>query len=424
MTQQLKKYSFLPWIIWGLSALFYFYEFLLQVSPNVIAEDLMREFHMDGAALGYCGALYFWSYALMQIPVGILLDRFGSRKWLTIAAFVCALGSFGFASSSSIIAADLSRTLMGFGSAFAAVGCLNLAARWFSSKHFALLTGLMVTIGMLGAAFGEEPFALVIGTMGWRHALFALGWIGLFLSALMWLVIRDYPKGKHPRISPTKAPLWEGLRRVISNRQSWIAAIYGGLMFAPTPILGALWGTSFIEHSYHFSHTTAAGMSSAIFIGWIIGCPFFGWLSDHFCLRKPPMYIASVGALISALLFIYLPIWSPLVLAVLLAFFGFISSGFAPAFSIVREINPHRYSATSLGFMNMANTLGAAAAQPAIGIILDTLWTGTMNNGARIYSVHQYQIALSAIPIMILLSLFLLPFIRETRCVGYEENHA
>ena len=118
----------LPWVIWGLGALFYSYEFFLQVSPGVMAHDLMHTFKVNATQLGNLGALYFYAYAMMQIPVGVLLDSLGPRRLLTIAIIICACGAIFFGSAHTFWVAGTGRFLTGLGSAFAAVGCLHLAA--------------------------------------------------------------------------------------------------------------------------------------------------------------------------------------------------------------------------------------------------------------------------------------------------------
>lgn len=411
----LKK-NLLPGVVWGLGALFYFYEFLLQVSPSVMVPELMRDFSVTAEALGILGGVYFCAYASMQIPAGVLLDRFGPRRLLTYASATCVIGTLLFALTTNFMFASLARLLIGLGSAFAAIGCFKLATNWFPPKRFSLLTGILLTIGMLGAIGGETPLALMVHHIGWRSSLFILVGVGTLLSLTIWLVVRDQP---HPQptillIQENWLKLYLGLKHIVKNKQTWLAAIYGGLMFAPTSTLGGLWGVPFLMATYDLSRPVASSMISLLFVGWAVGSPITGWVSDTTRLRRPPMFVGASGALLCMLSLLYINQLPLMVVSLLLFSFGFFSSGFLPMFSIVKEINPRHVSASATGFANMLNMLGGAFMQPLIGCVLDYYWKGELQAGTRIYSVTSYHIALGILPILITIALLILPFVKET----------
>lgn len=419
----LKKHHLLkasPWFMWGLAAFFYFYEVFIQVSPGVMVPELMRAFAVNAAALGNLAAFYFYIYAPMQIPVGVLVDRYGPRLLMTVAAVSCAFGCFLFGTAKLLGTAEIGRLFIGFGSAFAVVSCLKIAAIWFPVKRFALLTGLMVTIGMLGAIGAEAPLAMLVANMGWRGSMLILAIIGLGLSALIWFYIRDKQNPKLEAIQDRRAPLFEGLLQVIKQKQSWFVAIYGGLVFAPTSIFGALWGVPFLMVAYHLDRPVAAGVISMLFIGWVVGGPIGGWISDYINRRLPPLYIASIGSFLTLATVIYVPNLSLLHLNLLLFAFGFFSSWFLPSFSVIRELNSPAITATALGFMNALNMVGGAAGQPFVGFLLDLFWQGKMEQGVRVYSLDTFHSALIALPVMLALSLVFILFIRETHCKPVE----
>jgi MFS family permease len=417
MSQNKNSYSCVfPWVVWGLGALFCFYEFLLQVSPGVMVPDLMRAFSANATGLSYLAAAYFYAYAGMQIPVGVLLDRFGSRRLLTLACIICAVGCVVFSMAHTLPMGIFGRTFIGFGSSFAIVGCLNLAARWFPPQRFAFLMGLLLAVGMSGAIGGGAPLAFMVSNLGWRHSVLIFSVVGVLLAVVIWLVVRDHPPEHKQVMSQHQAPLLTGLKAVLRSRQSWLSAIYGGLMYAPTPMICALWGVPYLMRAYGFTRPVAAGIISIIFVGWAVGSPFFGWYSDFIGRRKPIMTIAAVVALISIIGVIYLPNLNAPILIILFFVFGFFSGGFAVSFSLTREINPSRYSATSLGFMNMINMFGCAVVQPVVGVILDYFWNGSMQDGARVYSIGAYHLALTIIPVLMFIALMLIPFIKETYC--------
>lgn len=279
---------YFPWLIWGLATLFYAYEFFLQVSPSVMVPDLMAAFKVNAATLGNLAALYFYAYAIMQIPAGIFLDTFGPRKLLTVAVATCICGVLLFASAHSLWHAQIGRLLIGFGSSFATIGSFKLASSWFSPNRFAFISGLTVMIGMLGAIFGGAPLAILVDHVGWRASLVLFGIIGIVLCALIWLIVRDCPMSATTSTSTIKKTnqylqqdkLISSLSSIFKKKQNWLTAIYGGLIFAPTSAFAALWGVPYLMADHHLSNPIAASAISMIFLGWAFGSPFWGWFSD------------------------------------------------------------------------------------------------------------------------------------------------
>lgn len=412
--------SIMPWVVWGLGCLFYFYECLLQVSPSVMSNELMHDFAVTSHTLGILSGIYFYSYAVMQLPGGLLLDYFGPHRLLSIATIVCAVSTIAFGMTDNFFMACVSRLMIGCGSAFAAIGTMKLAANWFPSYRFALLTGLMVTLGMLGAIGGEAPLALLIDSFGWRQSMIIMGNIGLILAVLIFLIARDTPKdykvSDHLHPDEEEARLLPSLATLITNKQLWLVALYGGLMYMATPVFCGLWGVPFLMAKMDIAKATAANYISLVFVGWAIASPLWGLYSNRIGLRKPPLYIGCVGALICSTLFIFAPIQSTLLMEILLFAFGLFSAGFLPAFSVAKELCNRKYVATGLSFMNMMNMVGIALAQPLIGYILDLMWNGEMAGAVRLYPIQAYHTGLFILPLGMLIALFILPLIKETYC--------
>lgn len=417
LTGHSTRTKLLPWVVWGLSCVFYFYECLLQVSPSVMSNELMRDFSVTSHTLGILSGIYFYSYAAMQLPGGVLMDYFGPQRLLTLATLICALSTIAFGYTDSFYTACVARLMIGFGSAFAAVGTMKLAANWFSAQRFALLTGMMVTIGMLGAIGGEAPLALLIDHYSWRQSMLIMGVVGLFLAVLILLVVKDAPDTSNmPKTNVDEEPLWPSFLTLIKNKQLWCVAVYGGLMYLSTPVFCGLWGVPFLMYKMHLAKATAANYISLVFVGWAIASPLWGIFSNRIGKRKPPLYIASFGALASCLAFIYAPVESSILMQIFLFLFGIFSAGFLPAFAVAKELCDKRYVATGLSFMNMMNMLGIALAQPLIGLILDRMWQGEIIDKVRVYPLEAYHWALALLPIAIFISLLILPRIKETNC--------
>ncbi|MBI2786931.1 MAG: MFS transporter, partial [Legionella longbeachae] len=407
-------------MVWGLGCLFYFYECLLQVSPSVMSNELMRDFSVTSQTLGILSGVYFYSYAAMQLPGGVLMDYFGPHRLLTLATVVCAISTIAFGMTDNFFMACVARLMIGFGSAFAAVGTMKLAANWFPAQRFALLTGLMVTLGMLGSIGGEAPLALLIENFGWRSSMIIMGIIGLVLSVLLAIIAQDAPKkiviDSPHHLTEEEEQLIPSLLALMKNKQLWLVACYGGLMYMATPVFCGLWGVPFLMNKMMLTKTTAANYISLVFIGWAIASPLGGIYSNRIGLRKPPMYIGCIGALISSVLFIFAPISNTICMEILLFAFGIFSAGFLPAFTVAKELCNKKYVASGLSFMNMMNMIGIALAQPIIGLILDKMWKGELNGNVRVYPLEAYYTGLAILPLGMLIALIILPKIKETYC--------
>lgn len=409
--------AILPWMVWFLAALFYLYENIIQVSPGVMVTDLMTAFAINSGALGSLTAFFFYSYAGMQIPVGVLVDNYDARYLLTGATLSCVVGCFLFATAHSLSVAALGRLLIGFGAAFAAVCTMKLASTWFPVRKFSLLVGLMVTMGMLGSMIGEKPLAILVENVGWRQAILSLSGFGVVLALLIFCIVRESPSTvKKAAHHETKGhPLLQGLLQVIKCSQSWILAVYGGLMFASTSIFGGLWGVPFLMNAYNLSRPEAAGVVSIMFFGWVVGAPLSGVLTNLVNSYKKVLWISSLGALTVILIVLFVSNLPLFILSALIFSFGVFSSFFLPSFTLMYDLHSDGNSGAALGFMNTANMVGGAIGQPVIGMILDMLWDGSMVNNARVYSTANYQYALSCLPVMIAISLLLIPIITEKK---------
>ena len=172
----------LPLLGWLVGSLFFFYAWILRVSPSVMVEEFMRDFAVGGAIVGNLSALYFYGYAGMQIPVGLLLDRFGPRRLMTVAAGVVAVACLMFAWSDGLVGASVARFLIGAGCAFSLVGAMAVAGQWFPRERFALLAGLAMMFGMAGGVFGQAPLRVAVDATDWRTTMAAVGVVGLLFT--------------------------------------------------------------------------------------------------------------------------------------------------------------------------------------------------------------------------------------------------
>jgi len=398
-------------------ALFFALAFIQRVAPSVFTGELMRDFAVGAAALGALSAWYFYAYAAIQIPVGMLNDRFGPRKLMSAALAVCALGSAGFALSESVAAASLFRAAIGAAVAFAFVGTLTIAHDWFAPARFAMLAGAVQTVGMCGAVLGQAPLRHLVEAAGWRATVGAMAAAAVVMAVAMFYIVPRRPHNAAPPVPPTGKPgAFTGVATVAANPQTWACAGIGFGMTATMLAFAGLWAVPWLSDVYAYPVAQAAGVASLLFVGWAVGAPGSGWLSDRIGRRKP---VLLAGVFCSAAVFsvtLFAGVSAPAALAVLFFLLGLSGSFMTVGFAAMREVNPLQHSATAMGVFNMFVVGSGAVMQPVIGWLLDLNWDGATAAGARIYTAAAYAKALSALLATHALALACVLLLRETRC--------
>lgn len=408
--------KFNAYVIFLLAASFYLYEFVLQVAPSVMAGPMMRTFNVGAEGFGIIAAFYFYAYAPMQLPAGLLFDRYGPRKLMSTALLMCALGSFFFASTESVYTACLGRFLIGIASAFSFIGVLVLISRWFPARQFALFAGIAQAMSSVGAISGEVPLAALTGAVGWRNASFILSGIAILLAALLWTFIRDYPDNstqQKPRVR-LKEEMYRFVE-VCKHAYTWIIGAYAFTIWTPIAVFAALWSVPYLEVKYDVGVVVASSMSSMIWVGIGVGSPLLGWFSDRISSRKLSLGISSVLGLSASLTIFYASDISIPTMYFLLFVLGIGSSGQSVSFAVVTENNPSYLVGTASGFNNLCVLLGGAIFQPLVGRILHRSPDVKLVDSVYVYSEAAYQNSLMVVPICYALSLLIvLFFLRES----------
>jgi MFS family permease len=402
---------------WATGALFFFYAWVLRVAPSVMIDEMMRDLAVGGAVIGNLSAVYFFGYAGMQVPVGLLIDRYGPRRLMTAAAVACAGGCLIFAASSGITGVAVGRFLIGASAAFSLVGAMSIAGLWFPARRFALLSGLAMMLGMAGGVFGQAPLRLVVDALDWRGAVLVLALGGLALAIAAWTTVRD-----RPREAKAPTPILAGLGRVLRNRQTWLIAIAG--LGTTGPLLGfaSLWGVPYFVATLGIDRTAAASITSMMFIGWGVGAPLIGWASDRIGRRRVPFILGLATCVVAMAAIVYVPGQSTSTLMALCFLCGFGGATQIVGFAAAREHNPVALSATAIGLVNGAVTGAGALFQPLLGWLLDLNWQGRLVDGARVYDPAAYRIAFGAIVVGCVIGFFCTLALRETYCKPLDER--
>jgi MFS family permease len=401
-------------IAFALGTLFFGYAFVQRVSPSVMTAELMRDFAVGGAALGSLSAFYFYAYASIQLPVGMLTDHFGPRKLMSFAAGLCALASLGFALSDSVLTASLGRALIGGTVAFGFVGTLAIAGYWFRPSQYALLAGLLQTVGMSGAIFGQAPLRQMVEAIGWRDTINILALVALLLALLLFFLVPVRSSEQKQRASDVG--ILQGLKAVTVNPQTWLCSLVGFGMAASMLAFGGLWGVPWLSTVRGYTTTEAAGITSMLFVGWAIFSPLCGWASDRIGRRNPILRAGALVALLALLFLIYFTPDNTALLMALIFVLGAGGSAMTVCFGSVKELNDINYSSTSLGLMNMCIVGSGAVMQPLIGWLLDLNWDGSLQQGARVYSAAGYNAAFASLLVVTLAALAGTLLLRETWC--------
>jgi len=372
--------------------------------------------------LGNLSAAYFYSYAAMQIPSGLLVDSVGPRKVSTWGCFVAAIGILIFAWGPSLWAAYLGRFLIGCSVAVAWVSCMKLAGHWFPANRFATVTGVALLFGNVGGVLAGVPLSELVSWVGWRPAMAVSGLVTLVITMVIWFVVRDDPD-EYGYQSHAHASLLENgslsalaaLKSVIFRKDTWLLFFAGGLSAAPVLVFAGLWGVPYLTQVHGLERTHAATITSTMLIAWAAGGPVLGALSDRIGRRKLPYLGATFLAAIFWAVFLFADL--PYIFFYpVLALIGFMSAALIIGFALAREVN-HPGAAGAVGGVVNMSVLGIAAImQPTLGMILDKHWDGVLVDGARIYSSEAYASAFVWLFICTALSVVMVLLTKESYC--------
>jgi len=368
------------WLIFGILALGYIMVYFHRLCTAVVAVDMMRDLEAGGTIIGLLAAAYFYPYALMQLPAGLLSDSWGPRRTITLFFCVASLGSLLLGLAPGLFWALLGRTLVGLGVAMLFVSTMKVLAEWFRVREFATMTGILMAMGGVGLVISTTPLALLSSALGWRMSFVIVGVFTAVMAALVWIIVRDRPADRglpspveHAR-DEVSIGLLEGMKRVLSYPPFWAVAIWfffiAGIFFS----FGGLWGGPYLMHLYNLSSAEAGNILMMSAIGMITGSPFLGFVSNRVMKGRKPIIIISTVITVGlmALLAFYtekIPLFG---LYGLLFFMGFFTSSIVViGFTTTKELFPVQIAGTSTGLVNLFPFAGGAVLQPLLGYFIE-----------------------------------------------------
>lgn len=356
------------WLTFAVATSFFLFEFVARISPSLASDDIAAWFNLSSAGFGTLSSLFFWVYAPMQLVVGLLLDRFGARRLMVPAIAVCVSGVVLFAATANPVIGAIGRALTGLGAAFAFVGALYVVNHRFSPARFALLSGLVNAVGMLGTALGAVWLSSLIASEGWRSVYFTVAGAGIVIFLLALAFLRD--DGDAPAPADDPHPL-AALKPLFRDGRVWLIAVMGALFYMPVNVYGGLWGKSELIHDRGLSATEAELAVSMLFWGMALGSILWGALSDALGHRKYLVLGATLATAAAYGTALFLPGLGLTTLAALLFLAGMFNGAQMLSFAMAKEGHPAAVSGTIIAFVNMIGIGGALIFQPLLGGLID-----------------------------------------------------
>ncbi|MBT3226515.1 MAG: MFS transporter [Deltaproteobacteria bacterium] len=385
--EKLKRVFKYRWVIFTMLAFAYFFVYFHRLSLSVVANDLLSDFKTSASVMGLLGSMYFYCYAAMQLPSGLLSDSIGPRKVVSVSLLIAAIGSILFGFAPTIEIAFVGRIMVGLGVSVVFIPTMKILSQWYRVKEFAFMSGILNAVGGIGALGATWMLALMTGSFGWRLSFELIGVFTLLIVLLVWFFVRDKPDdmgwpsvveldvkdGKTSKQSK-QIPLLEGMKIVLKEKYFWPVAIWffidAGIFFG----FGGLWGGPYLMDVYGLQRSEVGAILSMIAWGMIIGSPLTSFVSDKVLKSRKKTFMLYTSLLVA--LFIFLNIFpSGLPIGALYMIFFMLSvsasSIVVMGFTTTKELFPVEIVGTSVGSVNIFPFFGGAVFMPIMGKVLD-----------------------------------------------------
>jgi len=425
-TETAAKMLKFRWLIFAILALAYFFVYFHRLSLSVVANDIVRDFKTTASVMGLLGSIYFYCYAAMQLPAGLLSDSIGPRKSVTVFLLGASIGSLVFGLAPNIEIAFVGRVLVGFGVSMVFIPTMKILSQWFRATEFAMMAGILNAVGGIGVMAATWLLAAMTAGFGWRLSFDIIGGCTFIIVALVWFIVRDRPAdkgwpspmeldeaGKAAAPKPAAIGLLEGALKVVSEKYFWPVAVWFffdcGIFFG----FGGLWGGPYLMHVYGMTRAEAGAILSMIAWGMIIGSPFLGYLSDKILKSRKKVFLICTSCLAVEMILLRLfpsGLPRPVLYGVFFFFSVFASSMVVIGFTMAKELFPVEMAGTSVGTVNLFPFLGGAVFMPVLGRILDS-WPKT---AAGAYDIKAYKAMLLVMAVSAVIALVCTFFMKET----------
>ncbi len=379
--------------------LVYSFDPVMQSFPSIFVDEFMRTFSTSAIGVGIIASSYFYSYNLLQIPAGVLCDKFGTKRIIIISSLICMIALFLFSHAHTMSQAITSRILMGLGASCAAVIMILVCKEYFNVVLLPVLIGIAQFACNVGALCGQYPLTFLSAAVGWRSAILWLNVIPVFIIVA---TIFFFKKNQNTNI---KHHYFHEIKTVFKNKHNWHIGLYAMLLWTPFYTFASLWGIPYLREKLGINVTVASQLVAIAWIGSGVGSILIGMLSSYLQERK---FSILLSALIGILIFpfmIFFHITNLTALSIVLFIFGLASAGQALSFAMIDDHNSETVLGTASGFNNTIIMIGPMLIDPIVGGLLKWHWDGTMHDGIPYYSVANFESAFMIIPILFIASL-------------------
>ena len=382
--------------MWFITTMFAFVQFFLQIIYSAMSDQVMQEFNIGTALTGLLSSTFFYTFIVLQIPAGIILDRYDIRHVTTISSAICGIGCIVFGLAPNFHIAIIGRLLMGMGGTFGFLGMTKVVRLWYKSSQFSLMVGMSELLANLAAAFGIGVTTFFIVKFGWRVNMISFGFLTLFISLMSHLYLRKPEINR--KLRTYKLTIKKQIIMVIRKPQCWLVCLY---IFGTGAVMNAfcaLWGLPFLSTTYGLSHEMSGIGIAIVFIGLAVGCPIIGVLVDTIGQVRRIMIISSFLTMVimSAIIFPlghYGQQWVYLLLFLL----GLFGSCYFLAYEKMKHLVHESVQGIAIAICNMSLMMGALILQPLIGFILQF-------SNQKTPKFTQYQHALIILILVLLMS--------------------
>ena len=368
-----KQNSSFRWVVFASVLLTYLFMSSQRTAPGLITEQVMLDFNVTATTIGLLASIQFFVYTGLQIPMGILADRFGPNFFLMIGAILTGFGTIIYSLGTHEFALFFARILTGIGDATIWVNMVLILSRWFNAKEFTSLIGVVAATGSLGFLLATVPFSLWVDLLGWRAAFFSTGLLLCLCGILLFIVLVKKPKQSvFEKTNRQREKTWALLRRIASNRQAWALFLcHFGIVGTFVGFIGS-WAVPYGMNLYGMTRSDASQLILISLIGALIGSPLFSWISSKLEMIKRPYIVVHIILSLSWFTFVLFEGNPPMFLLTLLFFvIGLMYGANALTFAAVRKSFPIKESGIASGFANTGGFLSAVLLPSIFGYVLD-----------------------------------------------------
>lgn len=406
----IKEKSHSPLVVWGVFVIFYMYQFIARSAfPAVLTEEYMKYFCLDAQGVGGLVSCYYVLYTLIQIPAGIIIDRFSLKLIAPLAVLICTTGVLVFILTRDVFIARIGQMLVGFGSAFAFLMVLKVSIGQFSPERRAVMLTCAISIGCLGPVIFSPLISVIVKTFYWKTVMMVYTIAGYALACVVWSLLKTEKRSEVKQ----RNSVVQSLKIIVSSPQAWILVLFALMQYSPLSALADLWGTSYIKKLCDADVTAASSANSMIYLGMIIGGPLFSYLAVYIDSYKKTMLISSICCALVFTAVLLSDHGVSLYMVFILFFLMGLFSSATLHFPLSVVLFPKEIHGALSGFINMGSMLSGVILMPFIGYLVDTSWNGAIENGIRIYSLADFKFGLLSVFVALLLGIGVAFFMKD-----------